>query len=366
MAIVFLLAWACVAILGGLLANTFTAAPPDIIIACAATGFLSGAIAATLFQLARVSSRLDASITQSEKDREEVAKAHTEVAETFKVLTAKIQKLEKNLASQPAPLKAVDSQNPQLPAQLPAATEPLPQQIANAILANRIDLYVQSVHALPSRQPVFYECLSRLRNGQGQTLYPSQFLDYAARSRLMSELDNFLLLRCLQIVRQFGRRTQLERFFLNLAPSSLSDPDFFEQLVDFLEGKADLSRSLILELPAGPMAQLWPSIASGMARLKAKGFVFCLDNASSDDLTPQNAEVGMAYAKISATALLADPDAIARAKASNIALIAARIEDEKTLIDAIELGVPFGQGFVFSKPRAWDDVLVSKGLVAVA
>ncbi|MEM7570529.1 MAG: EAL domain-containing protein [Pseudomonadota bacterium] len=246
---------------------------------------------------------------------------------------------------------------------------PRAQQIASAILSNRIDLHVQSLHHLPSRRPLFFECLSRLRNEEGEVLYPAGFLDIAARSRLITTLDNFLLLRCVQIIRQFGKRAALETFFVNVSHTSLHDPEFFEQFVDFLASNAALADHMVVEIAVPGLAELLPDIRAGLRRLKNAGYAFSLDHARLEDIGADAAALGARYIKVPAQAFLSDAAAqpvLASAKTHGLTCIATHIEDEKTLIDVIELGIEHAQGYVFGRPRPWDDVLVSKGLAQVA
>lgn len=247
--------------------------------------------------------------------------------------------------------------------------DPLPDQIASAILSNRIDLYIQPVHALPSRRPVFFECLSRLRNEVGDVLYPSRFLDYATRSRLITTLDNFLLLRCVQIVRQYGKRTPLETFFVNLSATSLSDPEFFEQFVDFLCSNEELRDNIVLEVAAPELPHLRRDIGDGLDRLVQTGYRFSLDHASLNEIDDHTSALGVHYVKVPAQEIVSASNAehlAVRAKACDLVLIATHVEDEKTVLDLIELGVDHAQGFVFGRPRTWDDVLISKGLLSAA
>lgn len=231
--------------------------------------------------------------------------------------------------------------------------------IASAIRANRIDLFVQPTVTLPARKTVFYECLSRLRSEAGETLYPNAYLKQAARSRLIGTLDNFLLLRCVHIIRKLYRKAPLETFFLNISAASLNDPDFYDQFIDFLSGDRVLAEYLVLELQANDIAELLPRIGLGLERLSAAGYKFALDGATGEDVSQEMASTGFSYIKIPARVVAghtAPQTLVGEASALSMTLIATHVEDEKTLIDMAELGVSHAQGYLIAKPTPWDAI----------
>lgn len=243
------------------------------------------------------------------------------------------------------------------------------QSIASAILANRIDLFVQPTVTLPNRKTVFFECLSRLRSEAGDTLYPSAFLEHAKTSKLIGTLDNFLLLRCVQIIRRLHRKATLETFFLNISAASLADPDFYEQFIDFLAGDKSLAQHLVLELQASDLDALLPQINNGLDRLAEAGYRFALDGAQPGDVTGALAGQGFAYAKIPARSIVAHDAPAALLKGlgeRGITVIATHVEDDKTLITLTELGVSHAQGYRIGKPAAWDLIDRQKQLSGAA
>lgn len=264
------------------------------------------------------------------------------------------------------PVQAVSIDQPAPGISAPANPK---QSIASAILANRIDLFVQPTVTLPNRKTVFYECLSRLRSEAGDTLYPSAFLEHAKQSKLIGTLDNFLLLRCVHIIRRLHRKAPLETFFLNISAASLSDPEFYEQFIDFLAGDKTLAEHLVLELQASDLEALLPQINTGLDRLAQAGYRFALDGAQPEDVTGALAGQGFGFAKIPARSIVAQdaPDAVlGDLKAQGVTVIATHVEDDKTLIALTELGVSHAQGYLIAKPAAWDLIDRQKQLSGAA
>lgn len=266
-------------------------------------------------------------------------------------------------------LKPVQAVSLDQPAPAIAAPENPKQSIASAILANRIDLFVQPTVTLPNRKTVFYECLSRLRSEAGDTLYPSAFLEHAKQSKLIGTLDNFLLLRCVHIIRRLHRKAPLETFFLNISASSLRDPEFYEQFIDFLAGDKTLAEHLVLELQASDLETLLPQINTGLDRLAQAGYRFALDGAQPEDVTAALAGQGFGFAKIPARSIVAHEapgELLHDLKERGVTVIATHVEDDKTLIALSELGVSHAQGYLIAKPAAWDLIDRQKQLSGAA
>jgi hypothetical protein len=91
----------------------------------------------------------------------------------------------------------------------------------------------------------------------------ADFLDAARRANLMGIVDNFLLFRCVQIVRRLAERDRRVGVFCNIAPASLEDPALFPLLLQFMTENRDLSGSVILELTADKFDSRSPVMRSG-------------------------------------------------------------------------------------------------------
>lgn len=305
------------------------------------------------------------SLSQILRDHEDqTAVLHTQWDERLDVFERRIAEMRRDLvthlqradhaASSLADVKDVTSS---LDTEKHATAQSPEQSIADAILSNRIDLFVQPIVTLPNQKTVFYECLSRLRSETGDILYPSTYLDHAIRAKLIGTLDNFLLLRCAQIIRRLQRKAPLETFFLNISAASLSDPEFYDQFIDFLSNDSSLAANLVLELNVGDMTTLLPRIKTGMQILKRSGYLLSLDCSDVDEVPNAFFELGAGFVKLPARTILRDPDkSMSSAKQQDAALIAAHVEDSKTLFELNDLGIQYAQGFQIARPQAWDTI----------
>ncbi|GAB4144577.1 MAG: hypothetical protein Tsb0016_14160 [Sphingomonadales bacterium] len=228
----------------------------------------------------------------------------------------------------------------------------------NALHENRVDLHLQPIVQLPSRRPWTYECFSRVRDDQGDVIYPSSYLDIAAEHGLIGTLDNLLLFRCIQMIRALGHRRPGVRFFFNISSASMADTEFFTPFVDFMLDNSSLANRLIFEFRHADLAHFSQDLLDDLGRLASAGYGFSIDHVDPQTLDPaQLARRFINFVKIEASALLNAKvdihlaDLKALLERHDITLIATKIEDERTVVDVLDLNIDYGQGFLFGEPR---------------
>lgn len=293
-----------------------------------------------------------------------------EVISEMRVLQTRLHQL----SPQPAAAAAGEAADPEAPeGPAPAAPEPpaalssVDFEEALAIVSetlqdNRVDVYLQPVVSLPQRKTAFYETFTRLRAGDGTQIEPATYLDVAERAGLISVIDNSLLFRCVQLVRKTQRRNLNRGVFCNISPHTLRDSSFFPEFVEFMNHNARLAASLIFEFAQSDLANHDDGIARNLDRLGEMGFRFSVDQIGSLELDVEELlERRVSFVKIEAAALLeqpADPEssiAVHRMKhaldEAGIDLIAEKIEQEQQLVELLDYGIDFGQGYLFGEPR---------------
>ena len=234
-------------------------------------------------------------------------------------------------------------------------------QIARAIEANRVDLFLQPIVTLPQRKVRYYEALTRLRGDDGAMLSPDDFLSYAENSGLMPAIDNLLVFRCVQVVRRLSTKNREVGLFCNISASTLVNGLVFQEITDFLAANRVLAPYLVFEFSQFAVRAMGPIEQECLASLAELGFRFSMDHVADLRVEPRElAERGFRFIKVPAVLLLsraAESGDIHPADFSDllgrfgIDLIAERIEGEGTVVDLLDYDVRFGQGFLFSPPR---------------
>ena len=166
------------------------------------------------------------------------------------------------------------------------------------------------------------------------------------------------------------KRDKRIAMFCNLSPTSLGDENFFVQFVDFLKQNRDLAGSMIFELPREAFDRLSMTAERNMGRLFDLGFRFSIDRCDAIDLDLRKLErMGVRYVKVAGDTLVRQllregvrpVTGLAREfEAQDVAslfarygvdLIADRVENERTVVELLELDLGYAQGNLFGPPR---------------
>jgi cyclic-di-GMP phosphodiesterase TipF (flagellum assembly factor) len=226
----------------------------------------------------------------------------------------------------------------------------------------RIEILLQPIVTLPQRKIYAYEVLSRLKTSKGETLLPEDFLGYMQKGMLGITFDTLVLYRAAQLVRRMQTRNKEIGVVVNLCASTLAGGEEFSSLVEFLAANRALSSSLTLEISQGAYQKMGAPEFENMHAISQLGFSFSLDQVRDLRFDIKGLfDRGFRFVKVSGGVLLdrnialpanAHPanfsDLLAR---QGIMLVADRIEAEAAVIDLLDYGVPFAQGFLFASPR---------------
>ncbi len=264
--------------------------------------------------------------------------------------------------ARPAPVAPSAPPPPHEPAR-PGPAAPRDGAIAAALRADRIEVHLQPVVALPQRKLRFYEATAHLRLSDDELLGPAEIGPALERAALTPELDARMVARAAAVARHLAARGSDAVVACALAPASLRTPGFLRALGRVLEGHPDVLERLVLSISQRCWRTLEAETAGAMAALRARGVAFALDRAADLRLDPLTlADRGVRYVKLPADLLLrssgiaaadyAMADLAAVLARAGIRLVAEGVEREGDVPDLIELDVPLAQGTVFAPPRA--------------
>jgi cyclic-di-GMP phosphodiesterase TipF (flagellum assembly factor) len=323
--------------------------------------------------------RLDARVTEVADTVADDLSRGEELSGEVEMLERLVQKLQTGGGGTRAQAPAYGGRLGHNSAHRQAAT--LMDTVRESLAENRVDLYLQPIVALPQRKTVFYESFTRLRDDSGRILMPTEYLSVAEPGGLVTAIDNLLLFRCVQIVRRLAKQDRRIGIFCNIAMASLGDDDFFPQFLDLLAANRDLADALIFEIGQAAFESRGTIEARNMGKLADLGFRFSIDKLTNLDFDLQDfARADVKFVKVGAQMLLGElveiedrlvlrsmPDLAAEDFAAlnrryGIQLIAEKVENERQVVDILELEIPYGQGNLFGEPRAIrDSVLADAG-----
>lgn len=234
--------------------------------------------------------------------------------------------------------------------------------IRAALSGDRVDICIQPVVALPQRKHRFYQVSARLRLDDGLELGPEVYLPVARRDGLVAFIDNLLLFRAIQLLREAERRGQQVGFFCAVTADSLADRAFVRQFSQFMAHNAGLADKLMFELPQGELFDPDGDARPMLDELGRLGFRFVMgDVAHLDFDAPDLAARHVRYVKLDAGLILEQPspfgglDSVLALKheleRSAIDLIVDGVATEQQLVELLDLRLDFGQGALFGEPR---------------
>jgi len=272
--------------------------------------------------------------------------------------------------AEPLSMELADVENPAEaePAEEAVAAAPFPDDdddeddrmldiIRVGIETGRVDLYLQPTVTLPERKVRYFEGLTRIRKADESLVMPGDYIPVAKRAALMPLIDNELLVRSVQVLGRLGPDTRIKGVFGNVSMHSLLDPDYFPELIDFMEENANLSENLIFEISQAEMPGLTQVELGCLDTLGALGFTFCLDNVSDmeADFDALN-ERYFRFVKVSAESFLGAPsrkaaDLKRQLDGLGMQLIIEKVEKDGDVADLLDHGIELAQGYLFGEPR---------------
>jgi cyclic-di-GMP phosphodiesterase, flagellum assembly factor TipF len=236
------------------------------------------------------------------------------------------------------------------------------ETIRASLEENRVDLYLQPIVSLPQRKLRFYEALSRLRSEDGTVIMPAQYMKVAGPVGLMSVVDNLLLFRCVQIVRKMIHKSRGIGVFCNISGETLADTEFFPQFLEFMHHNRDLASQIVFEFDQRAVLNAGQKGEENLLYLSTLGFALSMDHVETLAMDFEKLKtLGFRHVKVRADTLIGGMQHAQAAVAAEdlksllarhgLNLIAERVETEKTVVQLLDYGVDFAQGFLFGEPK---------------
>ena len=240
--------------------------------------------------------------------------------------------------------------------------------VSQAIEAGRVDLYLQPTVTLSDRRPRYFEALTRIRTRADELILPGSYLQVAETSGMMPLIDNVLLVKSVQTLRRLGPDSRVKGVFCNISVKTLLDPEFFPELVEFMEENTGLSESLIFEVGQPGILALNADELGALDTLGALGYGFSLDHVGDLDVDFASLrDRSFRYVKIDAKTFLRGLAAkgsrftAAEMKRAlddfDLKLIVEKVEDEDAVAKLLDYGVELAQGHLFGKPKPMSPAL---------
>lgn len=232
------------------------------------------------------------------------------------------------------------------------------ETLQELLIKENISTFFQPVVNLNTFEIIGYEAFSR---GPEHTEYrsPSVLFDAAAETGLLFELDRLCRKKALLNARSLSPRYKL---FINCLPSAIHDPEFKDEyLKAFIKEVAINPANIILEVTEREAVENFDSFKKTVTYYSDTGFAVAVDNTGPGfsslemvvELKPQFIKLAMTVIRDIDKNILKQE--LVRAISSlsekiNSIIIAEGIETQEELKVLQDIGIPYGQGFLFAHP----------------
>lgn len=260
------------------------------------------------------------------------------------------------------PVFPVARSKPSAPKAAPAPDGPpdstVVESVREALKHDRVDIYLQPIVSLPARKHRFYEVFSRIRTGDGESWLPSVYLDHSRKAGLIGAVDNQLLMRSVQLIRETERRHHQIGFFVNVSSATIADPGFMRPFLEFAANNQTLCNKLVFELSQADIRSGGTATMMVLGQIGRLGIRFSMDRLEDLEIEVDLlAAHHFGFIKVEA-ARFADPgqrlllgDLGDQLRSQSIDIVAEKIETDNQLAEIADSRIDYGQGFLFGEPR---------------
>ncbi len=235
--------------------------------------------------------------------------------------------------------------------------------IAEAVTADRIDVYLEPILTLDERKARHFEISVRLRSDAGEEFGTEDYASPAAGTGLLALIDSAKLTHAAKIASRLRAKGSSASLFSTVSGESLADDTFLSSFADAFGDDEHLDKRMILTFAQHDVRTFTDAHWEAVGTMAEVGFRFALE--SVDDLDMDFAALlghGFQYIKLdSAIFLQGMPTADGIIPASDLcrhlsdlglSLIVGAIASERDLAKILGFGVIFGQGTLFGGARA--------------
>jgi EAL domain-containing protein (putative c-di-GMP-specific phosphodiesterase class I) len=235
--------------------------------------------------------------------------------------------------------------------------------LAEAITAQRFDLFLEPIVDLAERRVRHHEYSVRLRTRQGESLGASDYVSVACGTGLLPLLDTLRITRLARICALKLDQGQSGLLFCQVSGESLTSSDFLTRLGEICPPRSPLVRRFALAFSQADVRQFTPPQWTAVARLADAGMTLAVDDVTALEMKLSTLRAGgFSHLRIDAGRLLdglpgrQGPTPAGDLRRSiveaDLSLVATGISSEGQLAELQKLGVTLGSGPLLGAPRA--------------
>ena len=236
------------------------------------------------------------------------------------------------------------------------------RELREVLDENRVMLCSQPVVRLTDRTAVHQEILVRILDRNGSMVLPGQFIEVAESLGMAQEIDLRVVSKVIDVLQGPEYRGRKSRFFVNLSRTSISDPHWVRRFHNMLAAARIDHSQLVFEITETAAMSSVDVTQEFITQMKGMGCRFALDDFGagfSSFYFLKRFDVD--YLKIDGSFVrdLATDNASRLfvralcdvASGLNKQVVAEWVENQAVMDILVEMGVQYGQGFLFARPQ---------------
>jgi cyclic-di-GMP phosphodiesterase TipF (flagellum assembly factor) len=235
-------------------------------------------------------------------------------------------------------------------------------QIAGAVEAARIDVYLDPILGLDDRKARHFEVSVRLRNDDGELLDPRDFSHAIRGTGLAPRIEAHTFTESVQLAGQFAARGADASLFADVSAESLRDGGFHDAFAGALTPDVALASRLVMSVAQSEIRSFGPAHWDALAAMAQTGLRYALVDVVDLDVDFEAIKRrGFDFVRLDAQVFLDGlPGPHGDVPAADLcrylsrlgfAMIVGRIADERELVKVLGFGALLGQGRLFGAPR---------------
>lgn len=220
----------------------------------------------------------------------------------------------------------------------------------------QFNMHFQPIVDLETGEASHFEMLARFKDGTP----PFEWICFAEDTGMITDFDMAVFERAMNYI-IYKANTNRMSFAVNVSGKSIEDPDFFLRFMNKIREHEDVCERMLVEITESTAISNLEQVAVHLDKLHEKGFKCCLDDFGAGAASFQYLhKLNVDYVKIDGAYvknLLEDKknmmmvkNLTQMCKDLNVKVIAEYVETQTQADRLKNMGVDYGQGFLFSKP----------------
>ena len=234
-------------------------------------------------------------------------------------------------------------------------------RIEDAIKNDRLELYFQPILNIATNEVTHHEALLRLVDENGEVHSPNEFIPIAEHNGLIQMIDQYVLQRAVDILKQCGVKKKYPRISVNLSGKAMGNQELPKMVGDLLKANGVNPKQFIFEITETAAVSDVLSANELITSIRELGCEFALDDFGVGfssfyylkELSTDYVKIDGAFIRNLATSaenVLFVKAIIEVSTGLGKKIIAEYVQDEKTLSILKDLGAHYAQGFYIGRP----------------